>query len=178
MPSQPIVLDEPIELVDYRASWVESFGAERERLVAALRAPIETVQHVGSTAVPGMLSKPTIDLMLGLSEFPPSASLISSVSSLGYESLGEAGVPGRLYFRRRGSASFNIHVVRIGGLHWVSNLALRDYLLANAAARERYAQAKRAAFAYGGGTLLAYSAAKSAIVSSLCEEALALQNGI
>jgi GrpB-like predicted nucleotidyltransferase (UPF0157 family) len=66
----------------------------------------------------------------------------------------------------------------MGGAHWVGNLALRDYLRTNAAARERYTQAKRSAFAVGGKTLLAYSRAKSEVVAALSEEALALRNGI
>jgi GrpB-like predicted nucleotidyltransferase (UPF0157 family) len=66
----------------------------------------------------------------------------------------------------------NLHLVARGKSHWVRNLALRDYLRANADARERYAQAKRYAVASGANRLLAHSAAKSPVLESLPREAL------
>ena len=65
------------------------------------------------------------------------------------QSLGEAGVPGRYYFRLRGPASINLHLVRHFGEHWKSNIAFRDFLRSDADARSRYAAAKRAALASG-----------------------------
>ncbi len=73
---------------------------------------------------PGLIAKPIIDLMLGVDRFPPSAELQTAIERLGYEPLGEAGVPGRLYFRRRGAQHDNLHVVLKGGAHWTNNLAL------------------------------------------------------
>jgi hypothetical protein len=61
----------------------------------------------------------------------------------------------------------NLHLVARGKSHWVRNLALRDYLRANADARERYAQAKRYAVASGANRLLAYSTTLTACASTL-----------
>jgi len=142
----------------------------------ALRiAPVD-LEHIGSTAVPGLAAKPIIDLMLGVNVYPPSPAFLQEIERLGYEPLGEAGVPGRLYFRRRSAAHANLHVVRKRGTHWLSNLALREYLRAHAGARERYARAKLAAIEAGATSLLSYSAAKATVVSSLLQEALAAQN--
>jgi len=91
---------------------------------------------------------------------------------LGYENLGEAGVSERLYFRRRVPEAFNLHVVRRGGKHWVSNLALRDYLRTHAPARRRYAETKRHALASGQNTLLSYSEAKARVINEMLSQAL------
>ena len=64
------------------------------------------IQHIGSTAVPGLVSKPVIDLMLGSSHWPPPNALIRGVCDLGYENLGEAGIAKRVYLRFRGFAEF------------------------------------------------------------------------
>lgn len=96
-----------------------------------------------------------------------------SITQFGYENLGEAALPGRLYFRLRGEHSINLHVVLKGDGHWRNNLALRDYLRASSSARERYARAKAAAVAAGATGLLAYSAAKADVVLGLLQEALA-----
>ena len=66
--------------------------------------------------------------MLGASDWPPPNALIKGVCALGYENLGEAGVPERLYLRRRADRAFNAHIVKRGSKHWNDNLALRDFL--------------------------------------------------
>ena len=67
----------------------------------------------------------------------------------------------------RGPVNFNVHIVRRGGTHWTNNIALRDYLRENAAARETYAAAKVAALNIGRGRLLAYSEAKNSVIAEL-----------
>lgn len=111
--------------------------------------------------------------MLGWPNYPPPAALIAALTQLGYEALGEAGVPERQYLRLRTALSANLHVVLYHGDHWRNNLALRDYLRATPAACERCPQAKRAAVANGATTLLSYSAAKAQVVSELLTQALA-----
>ena len=169
-------LDEPVSVSSHRPEWAGQFAAEHRRVSEALRTAPSNLEHIGSTAVPDLAAKPIIDLMLGVTGYPPSLALLREIEHLGYESLGEAGVPGRLYFRLRSTAQANLHVVLKGGTHWLSNLALREYLRAHAGARERYAQAKLAAIEAGATSLLSYSAAKAEALSSLLQEALAAQN--
>ena len=165
-----VLLDEPIHLQEPSEDWAPIFAAERQRLEDALRLPVE---HVGSTAVPGLLVKPIVDIQVGVPTFPPAMAVTQTLERLGYENLSEAGVPGRMYWRLRGPRSFNIHVVRMAGEHWRNSLALRDYLRTSHAARERYAEAKRAAVAAGAVMLLAYSQAKNDVVASLLSQAQA-----
>jgi GrpB-like predicted nucleotidyltransferase (UPF0157 family) len=165
-------LDEPVYISEYQRSWPAAFAAERQRLSAALRMPQERIEHIGSTAVPDLASKPVIDLMLGVEVLPGPEYLPSMLESMGYESFGEAGVAGRLYYRKRGESSVNLHVVAYDGEHWIHNLALRDFLRRSAPARERYVQAKRQAIASGATSLLIYSSFKARMVEALLKEAL------
>lgn len=110
-------------------------------------------------------------MQVAVPSYPPSRAFIEALERLGYENLGEAGVPGRLYFCLRGKQAFNVHVVQASGEHWFNNIALREYLRHSPCARERYAQAKLAAVASGTTRLQAYSAAKSSIVASLLAQA-------
>lgn len=161
--------DEAVELVPYDDAWPELYDKERFRIALAFGVIPKSglIQHIGSTAVPGLTSKPVIDLMLGSSKWPPPNALIRGVCALGYENLGDAGVPKRVYLRLRGPVNFNVHIVRRGGTHWTNNIALRDYLRENAAARETYAAAKVAALNIGRGRLLAYSEAKNSVIAEL-----------
>jgi GrpB-like predicted nucleotidyltransferase (UPF0157 family) len=165
-------LDEEVALVAHDPGWAEVFEAERERIARTFDLPAGSIEHIGSTAVPGLIAKPTIDMMLGLTSLPPADDLLSRLEILGYENLGEAGVHGRVYLRLRGERDFNLHIVEHGGTHWTNNLALRGLLRRDAGARERYAAAKQAAVAGGGTRLLAYSAAKHSAVAELLSAAL------
>lgn len=172
MTFQSLKVDEPVEVVEYTNEWAITFQREHDRLRIAV-GPDVHIEHIGSTAVPGMIAKPIIDIALGMNAFPPSAGLIKTVCELGYESLGEAGVPGRHYFRYRGIVNFNVHAMQVNGSLWANNLVLRDYLRSSPAARERYAAAKREAVASGHTMLLAYSSAKGALLLQLLQEAYA-----
>jgi GrpB-like predicted nucleotidyltransferase (UPF0157 family) len=164
------MVDEPIVLSEHREEWQEQAIAEIRRLADALARPRNVFEHIGSTAVPELVAKPTIDLMLGITVLPPGDQLVRAIESLGYSAHGQAGVPNRWYFTRRQGASFNLHLVEIHGLHWRNNLAIRDYLRLDPEARHQYGQAKRA-LQEGHDTLLAYSERKADVVRQLISAA-------
>jgi len=164
-------LDEPIHLCVYDPLWPALFVSEAGRIRAALPADV-AIEHIGSTSVPGLLSKPIIDIMLGVEPDHGLAGVRTALVALGYEDMGEAGVPGRLYLRRRAETAFNIALVLRGGSIWIANLALRDYLRTNPAAAGEYADAKRSALESGIRSLLAYSDFKSAVLARLIGRAL------
>ncbi len=165
-------LDEPIHLCDYNELWPDLFASEALRIAAALPGDV-AMEHIGSTAVPGLSAKPIIDLMLGVGPGCDVLRVRTQLVMLGYEDLGEAGVTGRLYFRRRGKSAFNIALVERGSAIWRTNLFFRDYLRTNSVAAQEYAAAKRSALESGISSLLAYSEYKSPVVDRLLKQALA-----
>jgi GrpB-like predicted nucleotidyltransferase (UPF0157 family) len=115
------------------------------------------------------VSKPVVDILVGVD--PADADAVAErIAAAGYEDLGEAGVPGRRYLRRRAAHAYNVHIVELGGPLWRDNLALRDYLRREPGEAARYADEKRRALA-SGSTLLAYSAGKAAFVAELVSRA-------
>jgi GrpB-like predicted nucleotidyltransferase (UPF0157 family) len=164
-------LDEPIHLSSYDQEWPYLYASEARRIRAALPADV-AVEHIGSTSVAGLLAKPIIDIMLGLAAHHDLNKVWATLVALGYEDLGEAGVPGRLYFRRRGETAFNIALVQHGGPIWTANLAFRDYLRTHPEAAREYAETKQAAIQSGARTLLAYSDHKNAVLRRLLDQAI------
>ena len=73
---------------------------------------------------------------------------------LEYEYLGEAGIPGRHYFRKRMNQAFNVHVVLFGSELWSNNLLFRDYLKNNKDAAAEYRMLKMEAIEKGFNTFL------------------------
>ncbi|MFN0121836.1 MAG: GrpB family protein [Blastocatellia bacterium] len=164
-------VDEPITIVDYNPEWPRWFADEQARLLGGLGDAATYIEHIGSTAVPGLVAKPIIDLLAGLSAFPPSGRQIAVIEALGYVSLGEAGVPGRWYFRKRGPRSCNLHLTLHGGDLWRNNLLLRDFLHAHPHEAAAYGRHKQDLVAAGARTLLAYSEQKAAIIAALIQKA-------
>jgi GrpB-like predicted nucleotidyltransferase (UPF0157 family) len=167
-------LDEPIEIVDFDPRRARAFRGERDRVRLALATASLKFEHIGSTAVPGLAGKPIVDLMLGAAPavWAIRDELRPKIVALGYDDLGEAGVPGRLHFRRRTALrAYNVSLVQEDGELWRANLAFRDYLRAHPDEAAAYAAAKREAFAGGARTLLAYSAAKAAAVDAILQKA-------
>ncbi|KJS60746.1 hypothetical protein VM95_19390 [Streptomyces rubellomurinus] len=167
MPAAPD-LDEPVHLAPYDPAWADAGRALVDRLAAALPVPAE-VEHIGSTSVPELDAKPVLDVQIGCAPGDTDA-VVAAVRGLGFEHLGESGVPGRQYLRWRGERPANVHVVALGGPLWADNLMFRDYLRARPQAAARYARAKWEAVR-AAGRLLAYSDRKAATVAELMAEA-------
>jgi GrpB-like predicted nucleotidyltransferase (UPF0157 family) len=95
------MIDEKIHIVKYDSEWPILFEKEKQKVHSALSDLVIDIQHFGSTAVKGMAAKPIIDILVGLKSFNLSEKHIKNLTKIGYEDLGEAGIPGRLYFRKR-----------------------------------------------------------------------------
>ncbi len=165
-------LDERIEILPFDRGWTGLYSHEALSLHLWLVDRVHAIEHIGSTAIPGIRSKPVIDIMVGVELHNLGTDVLGPLLH-GYESLGEAGVPGRLYFRKGGSVAINVHAVEYRGKHWVNNLLLRDYLLAHPEEAERYCRAKEQILARGIFTLLAYSEAKQPTMEDLLTRAQA-----
>ena len=163
--------DESIAIVDYDSEWPAEYLRERSMISETLGDVALSIEHIGSTAVPGMPAKPIVDIQIGVRSFPTSEKRLQELTRLGYEPLGEAGVPERLYFRKRQPTQFNVHVVIWKGEHWNNNIVLRDYLRLHSDEALRYADSKRRAVIEGAGALLHYSQRKGPLINNILERA-------
>ena len=125
----PPALNDPIEVVDYDPRWAESFQRERDGCLRCSGTLAVAIEHVGSTAVPGLAAKPILDIMVGVERTPLPESTLVALGTLGYQYRGDSGIPGKQYFRTN-PRTRHLHVVGFGGEDWVRTLAFRDYLRA------------------------------------------------
>jgi GrpB-like predicted nucleotidyltransferase (UPF0157 family) len=107
------------------------------------------IEHIGSTSVPDLCAKPIVDILVGLRELELTDEQIAAMTELGYEYLGEYGLPGRLFFRKGDPRTHNVHVVKHGGEHWERQLVFRDALRSDPEERRRYDAFKRRLAAEG-----------------------------
>ena len=134
-----------VALADHDVSWRDEFLAEREILGAALAEFGCEIEHVGSTAGPGIPAKPILDIALGCPPQTDPASLKEPLEALGYLYRGDFGDSGGHLFVRGTETvrTHHLHVVALGGEQWTAYLAFRDHLRSDAESRELYAAEKR-----------------------------------
>src|SRR5438045_2692694 len=106
---------EPIRVVEYDPRWAEVYERERALLVEALYPFVVDIQHIGSTSVPGLAAKPIVDIGVAIEEYPLPETSIRVVVALGYEYVGEYGIPRRHYFRKGSPRSHHLHVLEVSG---------------------------------------------------------------
>ena len=163
-------------IVDYNSRWPQQFRQEKSTIVAALGIDSARVEHIGSTAVPGLGAKPIIDLMLGISRVPRLDGMqpyLEPLQGIGYENKGIETVPGTLYLRKAHPRRYNLHVTKYGGDFWVEHLLFRDYLRSHADVAQRYEDLKReliAALAPEPDPA-AYNDGKAPFISNIVEQA-------
>jgi GrpB-like predicted nucleotidyltransferase (UPF0157 family) len=158
-----------VRLVPYDPAWPGLFAAEAERL-QKLFAPARLVialEHVGSTAVPDLVAKPILDILGGYAEGTRVSDVIDALTAAGYAHRGEAGIPGREFFRRGDPRSYHLHLTMIGGQFWRDHLAFRDRLRADVGLRDAYAELKRDLAAHFPRDREAYIEAKGPFVKSV-----------
>ncbi len=164
-------IDETVYLADYDPAWPARFDAERDRLLGRFPAALLDVQHIGSTAIPGMPAKPIIDVMAAVDSMAEADDQFDPLLDFGYVTSVEfnAGLTDRRWFMRHanGHRTHHLHVVVHGGDLWRKRLAFRDALRADAVLAERYAALKRELASRLKDDREAYTAAKGEFVGSV-----------
>jgi GrpB-like predicted nucleotidyltransferase (UPF0157 family) len=131
---------------DYDSGWEQSFRTEQGTITAAFNQENVLLEHIGSTAVPGLGAKPIVDMMLGV-YYTPSVSTSSNeldvLEKLGYVCDGSETAPGTLYCRKAGPVRANLHLTKYEGGFWKDNLIFRNYLRVNADVATEYEALKR-----------------------------------
>lgn len=164
-------VDEKITVIDYDPEWPAFFDLEKQKLQNIFKPVLQKIEHFGSTAIQGVSAKPIIDILVGVDDLDLDDNMLDALRTLGYEYLGEAGIAGRLAFRKRSQQNFNLAVVKFGSDLWTNNILIRDFLQNNESYRKKYSEIKMQAIQEGSNTLLAYSKHKEAFMKELLEKA-------
>ncbi len=172
--SDPFALDRrKVELVPHDPDWLARAVLESERLAEAIGETLIRIEHVGSTSIPGILAKPTIDLMPIVRSLSELDARQPHVEELGYIWRGEWGIAGRRYCVREesGRRLFHVHCHQADHPEIARTLDFRDYLRTHSGEARAYETLKRAAAAAHPADTLAYSKAKSDWIKACIERA-------
>lgn len=151
----------------YDPLWPLEYHAESERILIACRDLALRLEHVGSTAVPGLSAKPIIDILAGCPARAARAPYIAALRQLGYEHKGAFGIPGRNYFRRGTPRSHQIHLVSWTSALWNDQIQFRDILRDEPAVAQDYAALKRSLAVTFADDIRAYSDNKGPFIKAV-----------
>lgn len=165
-------MGDPILIEPYDPAWPTLFASIAARLREALGERALRIDHIGSTAVPGLAAKPVIDIQISVGALEPVAFYADGLERAGFRWRADNPDRTKRYFREApGAARVHIHVRSVGS--WAEQLSLlfRDYLRDEQPAREFYAQAKRDLAARFREDREGYVAAKAPTVWAILQRA-------
>ena len=158
---------------EYQPRWAEQFALLRDVLARHLGSLALSIDHVGSTSVPGMLAKPILDVDIEIAAEVTLDQISAKLAELGYRYEGEKGIADRHAYRRNSDhvpfveprrqwMNQHVYVCPTGTAEHRRHLHFRDALVASPELREEYCAIKQRCAAGANGDALKYQAAKDA----------------
>lgn len=134
-----------IIVTEYNPLWAKMFEAEAVKIENILGENCIEIHHIGSTSVAGFAAKPIIDIMPIVYNLEDVDKAATEFEKIGYEYMGEFGIPGRRYLRKGGDErTHQIHIFSEKSIYDIErHLAVRNYLRSHFAVCEQYASLKR-----------------------------------
>jgi GrpB-like predicted nucleotidyltransferase (UPF0157 family) len=157
----------PIVLAEYDANWPVLFAREAARIRQVLCERAARIEHVGSTAVPGLAAKPVIDIVMEVADSGDESSYVPALELNGYEL--RIREPGWWEHRmlKGPDTDINLHVFSVGCPEVSRMLRLRDQLRAHPADREHYETKKRELAARAWEYVQNYADAKTDVIEEI-----------
>lgn len=168
-------MSETVILSAYSPLWPSIFEIEKERLTRIFGGTV-AIEHIGSTAVPGLGGKPIIDVMLGAPELALFERHIDDLAANGYRYVPEfeKSVPERRYFTKMDGqpGNFHVHAVVLNSPFWRRHLVFRDALRRDPELAARYWKIKQQLAKRHPNDRGAYTDAKSAFIREVEQRSL------
>ena len=163
-----------IEIVPYDPCWPKAYEEERDRIAAAIGEQVVRFEHMGSTAVAEMESKPIIDISAAVADFSVVPNLFPALEKLGYKPI-EQQAKDRYDLWRMGGKTYPSHILHFmkdGSDAWVRPIIFRNALRADPHLREQYGEIKRRLAEACGDDIKEYGHGKTEFIESVIAEML------
>jgi GrpB-like predicted nucleotidyltransferase (UPF0157 family) len=160
-----------LEVVACDLSWPGRYERWRDRLGGQLADTALRMEHVGSTAVPGLPAKPTIDVQISVADLDDESRYVAQIEQAGVQLRTRDAL--HRFFRPFAGQPRDVHVhVCQAGSDWErEHLLFRDYLRSHADARDAYAKVKWEAAQVWPDDRIAYTEAKTGVILDLLDAA-------
>ena len=166
----------PVEVFDHDPQWPRIFDREKKLILKALGNKAISIEHIGSTSVPGLGAKPIIDIMVGVRLLSDAKRCIRTLERIGYEYVPELEdlIPERRYFRKgpnKPNKHYHLHMVEYDGELWKNHLLFRDYLRTHPQTASEYFTLKKQLAVKYRLNREGYTDAKASFITSVISKA-------
>jgi GrpB-like predicted nucleotidyltransferase (UPF0157 family) len=171
----------PVTIVDYDPQWPILYEEEKRGVLEVAGEKILEIEHIGSTAVLGLGSKPIIDILAGVECEAEADECVRFLAAIGYDDVTpEPEETDWYYCLGKGfhSVGYHLHLVRSGSEFWERHILFRDYLRANPESAREYNILKRSLALEYGSDRLGYTEAKTSFIESIVSRAAAVSHEI
>ncbi|MEK7103362.1 MAG: GrpB family protein [Patescibacteria group bacterium] len=117
-----------IHFQEYNPQWTEKYVQESQRIRDVLGSDVIDIQHIGSTAIPGLSAKPIIDMAVLVDSIEGIEYFVKKVESLGYEYKSDMSSVERIFFRKGNPVEYHLSIACPQHTFWNRNITFRDYL--------------------------------------------------
>lgn len=158
-----------VEVVEHDPGWEAQFQAEAVSIAAVFGGQCVAIHHIGSTAIPGILAKPTIDILLEVKDLLTVDQFNEAMIATGYQPLGEYGIPGRRFFIKEidGRRAFHVHAFQTSHPEVARHIEFRDYLHAHPDVAQAYSRLKADLAARYSEDIVAYVEGKTNFIRAI-----------
>ena len=156
-----------VRLSDYTQLWADLYRVEEERIMAAVGHLIVDLQHIGSTAIPGIKAKPILDMMAGVAQLEKALLCQVPLEAIGYDYIANAGIANDYVFGKGLARTHYLHVVEYGSAKWTNHLCFRDRLRNDPELAQAYGKLKEELSQKYSDSRANYHDAKSKFISKV-----------
>ncbi len=162
-----------IEVTAYDPDWPGMYKAEAGEISRILKTGLTAIHHIGSTAIPGIAAKPTIDILAEVRDIEAIDLRNNNLEDLGYTPMGEYGISGRRYFFKTSGEkhAFHLHIFQEGHPEIERHLLFRDYLRAHPEEAREYAELKLQLASRFPEDIISYINGKDAFIKAIDRKA-------
>jgi GrpB-like predicted nucleotidyltransferase (UPF0157 family) len=132
--------------VPHDPTWRVTFLEESKQIALAMGENVVTIHHIGSTEIPNIYAKPIIDFLIEVKDIAKVDDRNPAMAALGYEVMGEFGLPGHRFFGKNNAAgkrTHHVHTFETQLSEIKHHLAFRDYTIAHPEVAQKYSELKR-----------------------------------
>lgn len=165
-----------VEVVPPNPDWPQQFAQAAQEIATILGDRVVQIHHIGSTSIPGIYAKPIIDLLVEVDDIDAVDAFNGAMAAIGYEALGEFGIPGRRYFRRDDADGFRTHNAHTFATHSPEverHLTFRDFMIAHPDHAHAYSALKQRLAAQFPTDIEGYMDGKDSFIKDMDQRAAA-----
>lgn len=166
-------MNQDVHLQVYDAVWADQYATEARNICLALGHAELPMEHIGSTAIPGLSAKPVLDMMIGVEELEQVDEWKEQLEAMGYEEVHHPDMPERRFFRKgpRGAGTHHLHIYVYESEAWSHQWLFREELRRSSTKRQHYELLKQTLVRLYPHDRKRYTAAKAPFIQRTINQA-------